>query len=226
MRAFAITLCAILIIPGIAWAADPFESAPAPQASPPKPAYHPRPPPRDDEQVPMPLPIQPPAPPAVAAVLQPPQFGDIQTRVRQVGQAQSIPIPLAASIRIDVRDTPQRYWPWLGAWGPAIWTGNLAGDRLILVVKSVDDAGTANVLFAQTSCCASGAVFQGQWTEVAGKIDNGKVAFDVLYVGPYMAGQYRNLTATFHYAFDRRADGKLYGSRGNQASTIVLSPLP
>jgi hypothetical protein len=67
IKAFVIVVCSLAAVPTVAWAADPFESAPAPQANPPRPVYHPRPAPRQDEQAPAPLPAQPPSPPQITS---------------------------------------------------------------------------------------------------------------------------------------------------------------
>jgi hypothetical protein len=222
MRAPAIVLCLLLAaLPAVAQNSDPFRSA-APPA--PEPAPRPRPAPRVVEPesavvvpLPAPAPVQPPPQPVAASVPNLPSASQIWARVRQIGQAEGIAIPLASNPPFDEAGTRPQYRGLLGAWGPGIWQGDPGGDKVILVVQGVDGENSLRGVVGTNG----GKVAPAIWRAINSPIAGNRFPIHLSYDG--------SLTQTRHFEEDwsveLRPDGKLYGTRNGNASTIVLSRL-
>lgn len=233
MRTFAIGLCLALLGPQWAWAADPFRSAPGPGSDPfrmapeasPKPAPHRIAAPRlqrepqmePDVLIPQPaqpaVPIPQPAQPVTAAMPKLPPSDVIAARVREIGQAQGIAVPLAEpNVRIDEAGTPTAFRALLGAWGPAAWSGSGAQNKIILIVLSVDVGGNGRVIYASSS----GPNFSPNWQVRPARVSGGKITFE--NPNPNRGGP----PVSHEYAVER--DGYLHGVR-NKTAFIALPPL-
>jgi adenylate cyclase len=76
----------------------------------------------------------------------PPPFDD--AKVRALAADQGIPLPPTLPIKTPAATVPARLAGYLGAWGgDQGWNGS--GRRIILVVESIDESGTALAILAQ-----------------------------------------------------------------------------
>ncbi|HML09915.1 MAG TPA: hypothetical protein VK432_03580 [Stellaceae bacterium] len=220
---FAIGWLLLAAVPAAAQSNDPFREATPPQPQPVAPApLPPRPRP-----APEPEPVVAPAPPpqpAVAPVSTLPSAAQIWARVREVAQAESIAVPLASSPPFDQAGTPAQFRALLGAWGPGTWQGGSAGEKMVLVIQSVDSDGAMHGVVGKSA----GPPFPAAWSMATGTTGTGRFVLKGIFLGSNPPGA-NNLVASrpleFAWAFEFRADGKLYGSRDNGASTVVLARL-
>jgi len=204
--------------PASAQSNDPFR-----EATPPPPAGAPDPAPPRPRPAPEPEPVVAPTPPpqpAVVPVPTLPSAAQIWARVREVAQAESVRVPLASSPPFDVAGTPPQHRPLLGAWGPGTWQGSPAGDKVVLVIQSVDGDGNVRGVI----CTTSGP---GDWSNFTAPLTGNR--FTVHFQQSYsaLAGNgagTRGFTDN-SWTFEFHADGRLSGSRGNGTSTVVLQRL-
>jgi len=208
---FGAGICVFLlaVTPALSQSPDPFQSNPGPA---PAPAPRPRPPPRAEPDAVVAAPPATPslAPPVVAAPKLPPS-SEIEARVRQVGLAQNIGVPLAEPIVIDVAGTPPACQPLLGAWGPAAWTAKTQ-NRVILIVLKFNAAGLGRVIYAS----GAGPDFQPNWQYCNARASGQRFVFSTL---PSKPTNPPNL-----HEYNLQSDGNLHGTRNND-STITLPPL-
>lgn len=205
-----IGFCLLLVsLPAVAQNSDQFQSAPVAA-----PAPKPRPQPR--------VPVEP--DPAVAAPAQPPApslppAAAIWARVRQVAQTDGISVPLASDPPFDAAGTPSQFRALLGAWGSGVWQGTPSGDKLILIVLSVDGGGNVHGVVAR----GLGTDWSYYSAPMAGN------HFTVHIQTTYNASGFVPGTRALeddYWQFELRPDGRLYGSRSTNASSIVLARLP
>ena len=70
------------------------------------------------------------------------------TKIRALAASQSIPLPPTLKVKSPASAVPARWAGYVGAWGgDEGWNGK--GRRMILVIESVDESGTALGIFAQ-----------------------------------------------------------------------------
>jgi len=201
----------LVATPAVAQSNDPFREVTPPSASAPVPPPRPRPAPEQESGV-YAAPQVVPAPALLSA-------GQIWARVREVAQAQGIAVPLASSPPFDVAGTPAQFRALLGAWGPGTWQGGSAGNKVILVVQSVDGDGNVRGVIG-TNSAADG------WFDFTTRLasDRFTVHFQQSYAkSGYMPGT--EVASDNYWPFQFYPDGRLSGSRDNGASTIVLPRL-
>jgi hypothetical protein len=143
-----------------------------------------------------------------------PSASQIWARVRQIGQAEGIRVPLAGNPPFDESGTPAQYRALLGAWGPGVWQGNPGGDRTILVVEGVDSDRNVHGVIGRSDrewYAFSVALSGNQFTVESSHLDR--------------PGYFNVLIVDAHWQLELRSDGKIYGSRNEGASSIVLPRL-
>jgi class 3 adenylate cyclase len=135
-----------------------------------------------------------------------------EAKVRALAASQNIPLPTTLKLKMPATTVPVRMAGYLGAWGSDQgWNGT--GRRIILVIESVDESGTALGVFAQGP--APDASFPDQrparYRSIAGSITDAGLAFDL---------------PGAKYTFRDTADGLMWGrwqaERGNGNLTITL----
>jgi len=208
-------VCLLLVsLPARAQTSDQFQSAPV-AAPTPKPRPQPHPPVEPDPYAATPPAAMAPAPPPVASL---PPSGAIWARVRQVAQTDGISVPLASDPPFDAVSASPQFRILIGAWGPGAWQGSPGGDKLILIVLGVDGAGNAHGVVARS---------QGtDWSYYSAPIAGNR--FTVHIQTTYAASGFIPSTRTLdddNWQFELRPDGRLYGSRKANASSIVLARL-
>jgi len=195
-RCLLIGLLLFAASPALAQNSDPFRSA-----SPSQPA-------------PTPTTLQPTAPgPSVASTL--PPAPQIWANVRQVAQAGGILVPLAGNPVFDESGSSPQYRALLGAWGPGTWQGDPAGEKIILVIQSVDASGNARGVVGRSS--------SDGWFTYTTQIVGNHFTLEVpvtFHNSGYLTRVEKDL-----WTFEVRADGSLSGSRNGKASSVALSRL-
>jgi hypothetical protein len=177
---------------------DPFRSA-SPSQSAPTPT------------TPQPAPPRP--GPVVASTL--PPAPQIWANVRQVAQAGGILVPLAGNPVFDESGSSPQYRALLGAWGPGTWQGDPAGEKIILVIQSVDASGNARGVVGRSS--------SDGWFTYTTQIVGNRFTLEVpvtFHNAGYLTRVEKDL-----WAFEAQPDGSLSATRNGNASSIVLSRL-
>jgi class 3 adenylate cyclase len=124
-----------------------------------------------------------------------PPFDD--AKIRALAGSQSIPLPPTLRVKVPAAGVPARLAGYLGAWGgDQGWNGG--GRRVILVVESIDESGTALGILAQGPPADATVPDQrpARYRSVAGTITDAGIVFT-------LAG------AT--YTFKDTADGLMWG---------------
>jgi len=209
--ACVIGLCVLLAsLPAWAQSSDPFQSAPVAPAAP-KPRLQPRVRVEPDPAFTPPVATAP--APAPAPTL--PPASAIWASVRQVAQAAGVNVPLASDPPFDTSGTPPQYRALLGGWGAGVWQGTPGGDKTMLIVLGVDGGGNVH-----------GVVAHGlgtDWSYFTAPSTGNR--FTVHNQITYAASGFSPTTKTAeddYWQFELRPDGRLYGFRQANASTIVL----
>ena len=135
-----------------------------------------------------------------------------EAKIRALAASQNIPLPTTLKIKMPAASVPARMAGYLGAWGSDQgWNGT--GRRIILVIESVDESGTALGVFAQGPAPDASLPDQrpARYRSIAGSITEAGLAFDL---------------AGAKYTFRDTADGLMWGrwqaERGNGNLTITL----
>ena len=135
-------------------------------------------------------------------------------KVRALAAGQGIPLPPSFKIMVPAANVPPALSGYLGAWGgDQGWNGN--GRRIMLIIESVDETGTALGIFAigPPADIPNADRRPARYRSVAGSISDAGLVFD-------LAGQ--------KYTFKSTADGLMWGrwqtqnERGNVEFTIAL----
>jgi class 3 adenylate cyclase len=155
---------------------------------------------------------------ASAPVAQPPasraanlRFDD--TKIRALAASQSIPLPPTLRVMTPASAVPAPLAGYLGAWGgDQGWNGN--GRRIILVIESVDESGTALGVFAVGPPPESSLDRRpARYRSIAGSITDAGLVFNL---------------AGAKYTFRDTSDGLMWGrwqtpgERSNVYLTITL----
>jgi class 3 adenylate cyclase len=151
----------------------------------------------------------------LSPVAQPPAvlpFDD--TKIRALAASQSIPLPPSLRVKAPAAAVPARLAGYLGAWGgDQGWNGS--GRRIILVIESVDESGTALGVLAQGPPPSAGNPDQrpARYRSIAGSITEEGLVFTL---------------ANSKYTFRDTSDGLMWGrwqtpgERSNVELTITL----
>jgi len=160
---FVLVAALCLALPSPALCDDPFQSAPVPeQPAAATPAVRPTPHPRPAEAEPVVAPQPPPS-----------RFSSAYIgRIKALAVSQQLGIPDAIDFREET--TPVEYRGFLGAWGPGTWPDQA---RYLLVVEAVDADGSADLIRAWSSCCATKTLFPAGWEKLRGRISDGKLRY-------------------------------------------------
>jgi hypothetical protein len=217
VRTFFLVFTWFIALPAAAQNSDVFREGAPPASAPAVNAVRPHPVPRSQPEYPAIAP--PPDQPPVASAPALPPAAQLWARVRLAAQSASVAVPLASNPPFDEVATPPQYRALLGAWGPAAWQGSPAGDRLILVIQSVDAQGNVRGIVATSDGGDS-------WSNFTAPIaSNG-------FTVHFQRGYYREgftpgmaILADNYWQIEPRAGGVLSGSRDGGASTIVLPRL-
>ena len=177
----------------------------------------PRPVPRSEPDFPAVVPpaVQPPVASAPAL----PSAAELWPRIRQAAQSAGVAVPLASNPPFDELATPPQYRALLGAWGPAAWQGNPAGDRLILVIQSVDTQGNIRGIVGTNATGDS-------WSNFAASIASNR--FTVHFQRSYYRQGFAPGTEVLSdesWQMEPRGGGMIAGSRNGAASIITLPRL-
>lgn len=215
LRTLVVVAALALPAAGVRAQSDPFQSH---VLSAPAPAAKPRPQPRrpaetEPAAVVAPAPAAPVPPPAQPL----PSAGEVWARVRQTALTQGIDVPLASSPAFDAATLPQ-FRSLLGAWGPGVWQGSSADDRVILIVLGVGGDGVVRGVVGHHAG-------RGWSNFAASPAGNG---FTMHVQLSYEASGRETSIRTIEdddWRFELRSDGRLYGFRRGNASTIVLPRL-
>jgi hypothetical protein len=207
-------VCLLLVsLPAGAQTSDQFQSAPV-AAPAPKPRPQPHPLVEPDPYAAAPPATMAPAP-AVASL---PPSGAIWARVRQVAQTDGISVPLASDPPFDAASASPQFRILVGAWGPGTWQGTPGGDKLILIILGVDGGASVH-----------GVVARGvgtDWSNFSAPMTGN--GFSVHIQTSYESSGRFATTKSLedeNWQFELRPDGRLYGSRGANASNVVLPKL-
>jgi class 3 adenylate cyclase len=152
---------------------------------------------------------------ASAPVAQPPTGANLpfdDTKIRALAASQSIPLPPNLRIMTPAPAVPAPVAGYLGAWGgDQGWNGN--GRRIILVIESVDESGTAVGVFAIGPPPESNPDRRpARYRSIAGSITDAGLVFTL---------------AGAKYTFRDTSDGLMWGrwtpgERSNAELTITL----
>jgi hypothetical protein len=135
--------------------------------------------------------------------------------VRQVAQAGGILVPLAGNPVFDESGSSPQYRALLGAWGPGTWQGDPAGEKIILVIQSVDASGNARGVVGRSS--------SDGWFTYTTQIVGNHFTLEVpvtFHNAGYLTRVEKDL-----WTFEVRPDGSLSGLRYGKASSVALSRL-
>ncbi|HTW52375.1 MAG TPA: hypothetical protein VME45_10815 [Stellaceae bacterium] len=220
----SVIVCCLLLAaaPARAQNSDIFreEAPPPPVAAAPAPKPAPRPrvysPPEPEIVAPPPQPQ-----PVVAPAPSLPPASQVWARVRQIAASQGISVPLSGTPPFDVAGTPAQYRVLLGAWGPGMWQGNAGGEKIILVIQSIDGDGAIRGVVGKSEGRSTPAL----WAMATGTAGGAHFVLQVTFM--VMSTYYGNqaVSSQAEWGFELRADGTLSGSRDHGASTIVLGRL-
>lgn len=136
-----------------------------------------------------------------------------EAKVRAFAASQSIPLPPTLRVMVPASAVPTPVAGYLGAWGgDQGWNAN--GRRIILVIESIDESGTALGVLAQGPPPASSPDRRpARYRSIAGSITDAGLAFTL---------------ADAEYTFKNTSDGLIWGrwqtpgERNNINSTITL----
>jgi hypothetical protein len=160
--AVLIALAAVLVVPVVTLAADPFESAPGPVMPAPRarPATH----------APATAPAQPREPEAVPAAS--------LTKIRQFAAERGLPLPPDMQIVRPADDVPLQFARFSGAWGgDARWNGH--GRQPLIVVEMIDRTGRATLVYVNGPPTPSSYNQNpARWWRVIGTIDGQTLSFE------------------------------------------------
>lgn len=207
-----VVVLALVALPAAAQNSDVFREG-APPVAPAAP--RPRPAPRPEPGVPSIAP-QTVQPPVAAPVL--PSAAELWPRIRQAAQSAGVAVPLASNPPFDELATPPQYRALLGAWGPGAWQGSPAGDRLVLVIQSVDAQGNVRGIVGTNSTGDS-------WSNFTASTASNR--FTVHFQRTYSRQGFVPSTEVLsddYWQMEPRG-GMIAGSRNNGASTIMLPRL-
>jgi class 3 adenylate cyclase len=148
-----------------------------------------------------------------APVAQPPAglaFDD--TKIRALAASQSIPLPPSLRVKAPAAAVPARLAGYLGAWGgDQGWNGS--GRRIILVIESVDESGTALGVLAQGPPPSAGNPDQrpARYRSIAGSITEEGLVFTL---------------ANSKYTFRDTSDGLMWGrwqTPGERSNELTIT---
>ena len=209
-----------IVLPAAAQEPDPFRSA-APPVAAPAPASRPRPPPAPEIEPAFVAPPPAPAPPVAAPpVPSLPTASQLWARVRQVAQAEGIAVPLSGNPPVDETGTAAQYRALLGSWGPGTWQGVPGGDKLLLVIQSVDAEGRLRGV-AGVSGGTTGPAF---WFSLNSPVSENRFVVQVVHdisLSNHPTGQ----RYSEEWSLELRTGGTLFGTRYDNKSTVTLSQL-
>jgi hypothetical protein len=217
-RTAACALGACLLLAGspAAQNADPFRSeGPMPASPAPRPQPQPRLPAEPEPALVAPPVAAAPAPPPMPQM---PPASQVWARVRQVAQAAGIDVPLASDPAFDMPGTSPRFQALLGAWGPGVWQGTPGGDKLMMIVQNAGSDGNLHGIMGRSSGMG--------WTNYTAAMAGNR--FVVHVQTSYYASGFAPGARTLDdedWQFELRPDGRIYGSRKANASSIVLPRL-
>jgi hypothetical protein len=115
----------------------------------------------------------------------------------------------------DESGTSPKYRGLLGAWGPATWQNDPLGEKMILIIQSVDAGDNARGVVGRSS--------SDGWFPFAAQIAGNRLVLEAPVTRQVRI--YTSRTETDNWAFEIRPDGSLLGSRNGNANSILLTRL-